>query len=634
MRIRTTLFQLCLGITSLAFGLQAAPLWAQGRMAEVDGYAEWRQGDLLVIDGQRVGVTAATRFQGKNEAKDFASIPLGYEVKAKGVRRQDGVIEATQVEATPNGVAAYESEAVAAAQKFEAFYLEHRFVPSDDVTGHRLLIRGPQVDRVRRIALRLIPPYRDKASFRFYVVEDPRWNASCYPNGMIVVNQGLLKDMNDDEVALVLGHEIAHGTHEHTRRQMKHDTVADIITGVSSVAAGSITTGVSRQAMLEAIGLSRSAVVNGYSRDHEDQADRVGLRYAYEGGFDVTQAPRVWKRFARKYPEAGKVHNFFEGSHSLSKVRAARLHREIVLNYPHLADKLAAAEAAPLDNEPANHANAGNANTTAREESIDLWIEREYRTWDNPLQTELSLNDQTVGVYTSDGDEPLTEYLRPGWNTIALKTTPQQNVTQDNGLTFRIGPTVLIGDRRLLKPLWELSNKTDWDLRNGRYVHRLGPQRADVTLLVPVYYSGLEHEQLEMKDGDYVLKGKPTYGSSNGPVSATVFINRTPLNTFLFCERDVVITPLLKVGRNEITIITKRIANVVGDNDIHLVIYGPVQWNVGQNAFTGPVVAEFGSLQGWKQDPNSGTWTNAANGSADSVERTISVFVKEFATGR
>ena len=66
----------------------------------------------------------------------------------------------------------------------------------------------------------------------------------------------------------------------------------------------------------------------------------------------MTQAPRVWKRFARKYPSAGKVHNFFFGSHSLSTVRAERLRREIALNYPQLMDKLAAAESAPLGNEP------------------------------------------------------------------------------------------------------------------------------------------------------------------------------------------------------------------------------------------------------------------------------------------
>jgi Zn-dependent protease with chaperone function len=609
---------------------QAAPVLAQGRMEEAEGYAEWRQGDLLIVDGQRVGVTAATRFRGSNEVKDFASIPLGYEVKAKGVRRRDGVIEATQVEAKPNGVAMFEAEQIALTQQVERFYLEHRRVPGEP-TDHRLLVRGPQVDRVQRIARRLIPPYRDKASFRFYVVEDTDWNASCRSNGMILVNQGLLNDMNDDEVALVLGHEIAHGTHEHGRRRMKRQMFVGLLTDAGSVAGGSALSGLSRDAVLGAIGLSGAAATNSYSRENEDQADRVGLRYAYEGGFDITQAPRVWRRFARKYPEGGKVHNFFWGSHSLPTARAERLRRQIALNYPQLSDKLSAAEATPVDDEPAaSRANAEHTNTAAREDSIDLWVEREYTGWDNPLQTELTLNDRAVGFYTSELDEPVAEYLRPGWNTIALKTTPQQNVTQDNGLTFRIGQAVRTGNRIAMDPvLWQFSNKTDWNLKNGRYVHRLGPQRTEVTLLMAVYYAGLEHELRETRAGDYLLKGKPKYVGWNGPVSATVFVNGTPLNTFLFSERDIVITPLLKAGRNAITIVSKRIANAVRDNDIEFAIYGPVQWNVGENTFTGPVVMEFGSLQGWKQDPARGTWTSVANPSSDSVERTIWLLVKE-----
>ena len=246
---------------------------AQSPTEEIEGYAEWRQGDQLVVDGQRVGVTPATRFRGG--AKDFAGIPLGYEVKAKGVRRKDGVIEATQVEAKPNGIAMLEAELIAVTQKAESQYLEHRQVPGEP-TNRRLFVRGPEVDRVRRIALRLMPPYRDKESFRFYVVEDLDWNAACYPNGMIVVNTGLLKDMNDDEVAVVLGHEIAHGTHEHSRRRVKRQAVVSLFTDAGSAVAGSAMSGVGGDVTIDAIGISGAAAANGYSRDQEDQADRVG----------------------------------------------------------------------------------------------------------------------------------------------------------------------------------------------------------------------------------------------------------------------------------------------------------------------------------------------------------------------
>jgi predicted Zn-dependent protease len=54
---------------------------------------------------------------------------------------------------------------------------------------------------------------------------------------------------------------------------------------------------------------------NVYGRDLEDQADRVGLRYAYEAGFDATKAPRLWKRFREKYPEDALRISHMRGAH-------------------------------------------------------------------------------------------------------------------------------------------------------------------------------------------------------------------------------------------------------------------------------------------------------------------------------
>jgi predicted Zn-dependent protease len=75
------------------------------------------------------------------------------------------------------------------------------------------------------------------------------------------------------------------------------------------------------------------ALSNGYGRDLEDQADRVGLRYAYEAGYDITKGPRLWNRFAKRYGESGKAANFFFGDHSLSSARARNLDRELALSY-------------------------------------------------------------------------------------------------------------------------------------------------------------------------------------------------------------------------------------------------------------------------------------------------------------
>jgi predicted Zn-dependent protease len=199
----------------------------------------------------------------------------------------------------------------------------------------KLLLNGASVDRVRNIVNRLVPPYLNPSGFRVYVVENSEWNAFACANGMIVVHSAMLNDMKDDELAIVLGHELVHATHEHTRKQFKRGLWLQIVAlgldaGLEAAGKGKSNTKSAIDA-LAAVGLL--AWKNGYSRELEDQADRVGLRYAYEAGYSVRTAPLLWKRFAEKYKDSNRVVNFFFGDHSLSKDRAVKLDREIELNY-------------------------------------------------------------------------------------------------------------------------------------------------------------------------------------------------------------------------------------------------------------------------------------------------------------
>ena len=613
---------------------------AQGKTEALNGYAEWRQGTEIIVDGQRVTFTASTKFTGKGDAKDFASIPLGYEVKVTGIRRPDGFVEARTVEAKPNGVDAFEAETLAEVQQIEALLLDAGFYPGNP-ENHRLLRRGPDVDRVKRIALRLIPPYKSKDGFRFYVVEDRDWNASAFANGMILVNQGLLRDMDDDQVALVLGHELVHATHEHTRRKKTKGMWVRPLFDAGGVAAGSTTDGRTREAVLKAIGLTSLAASNGYGRDLEDQADRVGLRYAYEAGFDVTKASMLWNRFREKYGDHSGIVNFFLEGHSLNAVRSENLRRQVALNYPQLVDKLKAAEATAST---PSELNAGaSSKSPAREDApseapkFDVWVDRHYSSWENLLQSELSINGQLVDVFTSDRTSPVGDYLKAGWNTVILKTTAEAHATRDNGLRFRLGPVVPGGrgrDRLMTPVLWEFHNDTDWSLENGEFRHRHGPTVKEVSLSFALYFAGLDHENEEPAAGDYILQGTPQSESRTASVTATISVNGTMLNTFTSSPRGVAITSLLRAGRNEITVVSNRVAGVVEDNDIEFTVFGPVEWDVQQNGFVGPRVMQFGGMAGWRRNPRTGSLVSPANPAADRIERVIPLILKEAPASR
>jgi Zn-dependent protease with chaperone function len=313
------------------------PYEAGGR-DKVDGYAEFRLGDCLVADAQRVCPAPGLKFKGEGEAKSFATVPLGYELKAKGKRRADGTLLAREVEAKPNGSAMFEGEIKSATDQAEAQAREKgRFTEGDgkkETSVGRLIEEGPRVDRVRHIVDTLLPPYLHPEDVRIYVIENKEWNAFAMGNYSIYVFTGLLDDLDDDEVAIVLGHELVHATHEHSRKQFKRDMWVQLLT-LGALGATSTIDDDTKQAILGLAVLAGStAYRSGYGRGMEDQADRVGLRYAYEAGYDITKGPRLWNRFAKKYGEGNKVASFFFSDHSQSAARATKLEKEIAYNYP------------------------------------------------------------------------------------------------------------------------------------------------------------------------------------------------------------------------------------------------------------------------------------------------------------
>jgi Zn-dependent protease with chaperone function len=332
---------LLLALSLLAF----APSAALAQKAEsFHGYAEWRHGSLLVVDGQQVRIDGRTSLKGA--AKDgLDAIELGWEVRVKGSRLEDGTVLARELETKPNGSGLFEADLLDASNQQEQQWLRDGRVTEDGADGGSTLIgrvdqAGPRVDRVRHILARIAPPYADAARYRVYVVDSEHWNAMAMANGSIWVFRGLLDAMDDDEVAIVMGHELAHVTHEHLRTDFKKSLWVQALAVGAIMAAEAIDGAKARTAVQVGAALAALAWRNHYSRGSEDQADRVGLRYAFEGGYDAARAPRLWERFREQYGDDLRVLSFFFASHPRGSDRIARLTQQIAFNY---------AAAAPAD---------------------------------------------------------------------------------------------------------------------------------------------------------------------------------------------------------------------------------------------------------------------------------------------
>lgn len=268
---------------------------------------------------------------------------------------------------------------------------------------------------------------------------------------------------------------------------------------------------------------------------------------------------------------------------------------------------------------------------TAKAGRMMVWVKRNYETWDNPLWSEFSINGKLVDTFSSDTYRPIDKYLQPGWNTITIKTTPKA-AERDNHLNFRIGPMRkdAKNDRMVMEPvIWEFQNGTDWKFKDGKYSHPLGPNTKEVTLSFRVYFAGLQYERGKIREGDYVLEGRSEYSAWNTPVTATVFVNGTPMNTFILGKRDLVITPLLKQGKNEIKLVTCRVPNVLASNDVLLKVAGPAEYSVAQEGFVVKPIVQQGSLAGWERDQKTGQLVNKLKPGEETIERTITFVLDE-----
>ena len=137
--------------------------------------------------------------------------------------------------------------------------------------------------------------------WEFNLVQDQQVNAFCMPGGKIVVYEGLLPVTKDEtSLAIVLGHEIAHAVAEHSAEQMstaiKQQYGAQAL-GVLMAGAGA-SSGM-QQVAGTVFGLGAQGASAKYSRDHESEADHLGIIFAAMAGYDPDAAVSFWQRMSQ-----------------------------------------------------------------------------------------------------------------------------------------------------------------------------------------------------------------------------------------------------------------------------------------------------------------------------------------------
>ena len=158
----------------------------------------------------------------------------------------------------------------------------------------------PQLLRLRRIAQRIIPftaawnPRARDWQWQVNLIGSSQINAWCMPGGKIAFYTGILDklQLTDDEVAAVMGHEIAHALREHARERMGKSVATNLGANILSQLLGAGELGQT------VIGGGAQLLSLQFSRSDETEADLVGLELAARAGFDPRAGISLWKKMA------------------------------------------------------------------------------------------------------------------------------------------------------------------------------------------------------------------------------------------------------------------------------------------------------------------------------------------------
>ena len=217
-------------------------------------------------------------------------------------------------------------------------------------TKNKLITSGKQLDTIKEIGNKI--QYAVSTFFLKQNGEDPtsdfQWdyilvnndkvkNAWCMPGGKIAVYTGILKiTQNENALAAVMGHEIAHAVAKHSLERASQALTVNIGTQVADIFLGGAINR-TRQTIGQNSGMDilQLGIFNPFGRKQETEADYLGLIFSSLAGYDIREAAKLWERMSED--NKGKEPPQFMSTHPSSKNRIINLNNwvtEVIIKYP------------------------------------------------------------------------------------------------------------------------------------------------------------------------------------------------------------------------------------------------------------------------------------------------------------
>lgn len=174
--------------------------------------------------------------------------------------------------------------------------------------------------RLQRIGQSLVVyAERKDLPWRFRVINVDEFNAAAFPGGFVYATKGLMQGLTDEELAFVVGHEIAHADYSHSVKQIEKSQLRQL--GLIIIAAGAGGGRIDQNAG-RLVQLTEAVISSQYSQGDESESDRYGMKVMAQAGYDPAFALSALQKLASQ--SGGGTPGFLNtllGSHPLPKKR-------------------------------------------------------------------------------------------------------------------------------------------------------------------------------------------------------------------------------------------------------------------------------------------------------------------------
>ena len=209
---------------------------------------------------------------------------------------------------------------------------KNNLLPQTDARAAKVTEIGEKMSAAVETYMKEIghPELLEGFQWTYNTVEDPTVNAWCMPGGRIVFYTGIL-DLtdSDDEIAVIMGHEIAHAVAGHGNERMSQATLAQGITSVAGfLAMTDSAPGLGKSILLQSVGVGSQLGMLKFGRKHESESDEMGLIFMNRAGYDPYSAVTFWTKM--KEASGGQESPEFMSTHPSNDRRIADIQQKLI----------------------------------------------------------------------------------------------------------------------------------------------------------------------------------------------------------------------------------------------------------------------------------------------------------------